>query len=105
MSRKTVRARDYIRRNVEVKMDRSMDSKHPIHRIVYPVNYGYVPGALSEDGEELHTYVLGVFKPLRKFSGVCIAVIHGTDDKDDKLVVVPKGRNFTNPEIRAQTEF
>ncbi len=105
MSGKTVRARDYIGRNVEVKMDRSMGSKHPVHTIVYPVNYGYVPGAWSEDGEELDAYVLGVFKPLRKFSGVCIAVIHRTDDKDDKLVIVPKGRNFSNPEIRALTEF
>ncbi len=65
-------------------MDRPMGSKHPIHRIVYPVNYGYVPGALSEDGEELDAFVLGVSKPIQKFKGVCIAVIHRTNDRDDK---------------------
>ncbi len=34
-------------------------------------------------------YVLGVDQPITETKGVCIAVIHRTDDDDDKLIVVP----------------
>lgn len=32
------------------------------------------------DGEELDTYVLGVFEPVESFDGCCIAVVHRRDD-------------------------
>ena len=28
--------------------------------LVYPINYGYIPGVLGGDGEELDVYVLGI---------------------------------------------
>ena len=34
-----------------------------------------------------------------------IAIIHRTNDNDDKLVVMEKGRNYTDEQIRALTEF
>ena len=46
--------------------------------------------SLSPDGEEFDAYILGVDKPLDQFEGICIAVIHRLNDKDDKLVVVPE---------------
>lgn len=97
--------KDYLGKIVTVKMDRSMGSIHPKHGFVYPVNYGYVPNTVSGDGEELDAYVLGVFKPLETFEGKVIAIIHRTNDNDDKLVVVPEGKNYNNDEIRALTEF
>lgn len=97
--------KDYLGKIVTVKMDRSMGSIHPKHGFVYPVNYGYVPNTISGDGEELDAYVLGVFKPLETFEGKVIAIIHRTNDNDDKLVVVPEGKNYNNDEIRALTEF
>ena len=30
-----------------------MDSKHPKHGFIYPVNFGYVPNTISGDSEEL----------------------------------------------------
>ncbi len=97
--------KDYLGKIVTVKMDRPMGSIHPKHGFVYPVNYGYVPNTVSGDGEELDAYVLGVFKPLETFEGKVIAIIHRTNDNDDKLVVVPEGKNYNNDEIRALTEF
>ena len=97
--------KDYLGKIVTVKMDRPMGSIHPKHGFVYPVNYGYVPNTISGDGEELDAYVLGVFKPLETFEGKVIAIIHRTNDNDDKLVVVPEGKNYNNDEIRALTEF
>lgn len=95
----------FLGKTVRVEIDRPLGSKHPQYGLVYPVNYGYVPGVMAPDGEELDVYVLGVFEPLDRFEGVCIAVIHRTDDDDDKLVVVEPGRHYTDEQIRALTEF
>lgn len=95
----------YIGKLVEVKIDRPMGSKHPKHGFIYPVNYGYVPDTISGDGEELDCYVLGVFEPLDKFKGKCIAVIHRTNDNDDKLIIVPEGKDYSDDAIRVLTEF
>ena len=98
-------SKEYLGKIVNVKMDRPMGSKHPKHGFMYPVNYGYIPNTVSGDGEELDAYVLGVFEPLESFEGKVIAIIHRINDNDDKLIVVPKNKNYTNEQIRALTEF
>ena len=90
---------------IKIKMDRPLGSKHPKHGFIYPVNYGYIPNTVSGDGEELDVYVLGEFMPLQEFTGRVIAIIHRTNDDDDKLVVVKDGKNYTDEQIRALTEF
>jgi inorganic pyrophosphatase len=96
---------DFIGKVVTVKVDRPLGSKHPEYDLIYTLNYGYVPGVMAPDGEELDAYILGVFEPLRDFEGDCIAVIHRLDDDDDKLVIVPKGKHYTDEQIQALTEF
>lgn len=97
--------KNYLGKNVEVIVDRPMGSLHPKHGFIYEVNYGYVPNTKSADGEELDAYYLGTDKSLEKADGVCIAVIHRTNDADDKLVVVPDGTNLTDEEIEKLVEF
>lgn len=97
--------REYIGKIVDVVMDRPLGTKHPKHGFIYEVNYGYIPNTVSGDGEELDAYVLGEHKPLEKFTGQVIAIIHRTNDDDDKLIVVEKGKNYTDEQIRALTEF
>lgn len=42
-----------IGREVRVVMDRPLGSTHPKHPdIQYPINYGFVPGIMGDDGEE-----------------------------------------------------
>ena len=100
-------SRDFLDKIVDVIIDKPLGSRHsekyPNH--IYPVNYGYVPNTMSGDNEELDCYILGVFEPLETFQGKCIAIIHRTNDNDDKLIVVPKGRSYSNEEVRALTEF
>lgn len=96
---------DFLNKTITVKIDRPLGSKHPKWDMIYPVNYGYVPNTISGDGEELDCYVLGIFEPLDAFTGKCIAIIHRTNDNDDKLVVVPEGRSYTDEQIYALTEF
>ena len=105
MTNQYTKAESYLGKTVSVKIDRLLGSKHPKHNIYYLANYGYVSGTMAEDGEELDVYVLGVFTPITEFTGKCIAVVHRTNDNDDKLIVVPKGRNFSDEEIKVLTEF
>lgn len=95
----------YLDEKIFIKIDRPFGSKHPNHGFIYPVNYGFVPGTVSGDGEELDAYLLGVFEPVLEYNGKCIAIIHRTNDNDDKLVVVPEEKNYTDEQIDALTEF
>ena len=97
--------KEYLGKTVTVKMDRPLGSTHPKHGFFYPVNYGFIPNTVSGDGEELDAYVLGEHKPLDEFTGVVVAIIHRTNDDDDKLVVMAEGRNYTDDQINALTEF
>ena len=95
----------YIGQNVKTIIDRPLNSKHPKHGFIYPINYGYIPNTISGDGEELDCYILGVEEPLKEFEGKCIAVIHRTNDDNDKLIVVQEGKDFSDEEIRKLTHF
>lgn len=86
-------------------IDRSLGSRHPQHGFLYLLNYGYLPEVIAPDGEELDAYVLGVFEPVEQFEGRCIAVVHRLDDDEDKLVVAPEGRGYSDEQILALTEF
>ena len=97
--------KEYLNKNIEVIIDRPLGSKHPKHDFIYPVNYGYVPNTISGDGEELDCYVLGIFEPIKEFKGKCIAIIHRLNDNDDKLIIVPEDRKFSNKEIDVLVEF
>ena len=94
-----VNSLSFLGQKVNVVIDRPLGSKHPQHGFTYEVNYGYIPNTKSPDGEEQDVYVLGIDKPISKIIGVCIAVIHRTNDNDDKLVVTPNGEDFSDEEI------
>lgn len=89
-------SKPFLGKVVDVEIDRPLGSKHPRHGYIYPVNYGFIPGTKAPDGGELDVYVLGEPKPLQKFSGKCIAIIHRTDDDDDKLIVCAEDKDFRN---------
>lgn len=95
----------FIGQKVNVVIDRPLGSKHSKHGFEYTVNYGYIPNTKSADGEELDAYVLGVDKPITEIEGVCVAVIHRTDDDDDKLIISPNGKDFSDTEIEKLTQF
>ena len=98
--------KSFLGKMVEVKIDRAKGTKHPKHDFYYESNYGFVPNTLSPDGEELDAYVLGVDEALESFKGKCVAIIHRTNDNDDKLVIIPKDmKEISDEEIRKQTNF
>ena len=98
--------KDYLKKDVVVKTDRQLGTNHPKHGFMYMLNYGYIPNTISGDGEELDAYIVGVYEPVEEFEGHVVAIIHRTnDDDDDKLVVAPKGVDYSDDAIRAMTEF
>ncbi len=91
---------------VTVVVDRPLGSHHPNYPdIRYPVNYGFIPGLMAEDGEEQDAYILGVLEPVGEFSGRHIATVHRKNDAEDKWVVAPEGTDFTPEEIAAAVDF
>ena len=97
--------KEYLNKIITIKIDRPLGSHHPKYNFIYPVNYGYVPGTINSDGEELDAYLLGVHEPVEEYTGKVIAIIHRTNDDDDKLIVVPENKVYTNEAIIALTEF
>lgn len=95
----------YIGKSIEIKIDRELGSKHPKHGFIYPINYGYIPNTISGDGEELDCYLLGGFEPVNKYTGKCIAIVHRTNDNDDKLIIAPEGKEYSDSAINALIEF
>ena len=95
----------FIGEEVEVSIDRRMGSAHPIHGFIYPVNYGFISGTMSGDGEELDAYVLGIDRAVDSFRGRCIAVVRRLHERDDKLIVVPHGQSWSAEAIRDAVSF
>mgnify|MGYP000891820274 FL=1 len=95
-----------IGRTVTVIVDRPLGSYHPKHKdIYYPINYGYIEEIIAPDGEEQDVYILGVDKPVDRFTGRIIAVVHRNDDVEEKWVAAPENMTFSKEEIVKQIEF
>ena len=98
--------KSYLGRTVLIEMDRPIGEPHPKHpEIIYPINYGYIPGVLGGDGEELDVYLLGVDTPVQVYTARIIAIVHRTDDVEDKLVAAPEGMTYTAEEIATAVHF
>ncbi|MDP2677011.1 MAG: hypothetical protein Q8O83_05015 [bacterium] len=105
MSKSLEIARDFLGKEVRVKMNRPLGSHHPEHGFLYEANYGFISGVKAPDGEDLDAYYLGVHEPLDEVDGVCIAIAHRKNNDDDKLIVVPKGMVMSDEEIAKAIHF
>ena len=88
---------------VHVQVDRPIGYVHG--SIVYPLNYGYLPGIPAGDGEDQDAYILGVSTPLTAFDGRVIGVVRRRNDCEDKLIVAPDGMRFHQAEIAQAVQF
>ena len=78
-------AKSFLGKVVSLTIDRPLGSRHPKWKFIYEVNYGYVEGTLSPDGEELDAYLLNVTKPVDRFEGQVISIIHRIDDDAGRI--------------------
>ena len=96
---------NYLGKLVKVKVDRPLGSKHPKHKFIYSLNYGFIPNTISGDGEEIDVYIIGEFEPLEIYEGYVIAIIKRVNDIEDKLVVCKELSNYNKEQIEALVEF
>lgn len=97
----------YLGKTVRIKIDRPIGYVHkkPGKTLVYPINYGYIPGVLGGDGEELDVYLLGVDEPVEEFEGRIIGIVYRQNDVEDKLIMAPAGAAFDKKTIEKQIDF
>ncbi len=98
----------YLGKTVQIGIDRPIGFVHKKKEgvsLTYPINYGYIPGVLGGDGEELDVYLLGVTQPVEFYSARVIGIVFRRNDVEDKLVAAPEGMCFTTEEIRQAIDF
>lgn len=95
--------RELMGKEVHVVVDRPIGYQHG--DIVYPINYGYIPGIIAGDGEEQDAYILGINEPLAEFDGQVIAAICRKNDCEDKFVVAPVGKVYHQGQIAEAVLF
>lgn len=100
-------AESYLGKVVHVGIDRPIGYVHhkQNYDLVYPINYGYIPGVLGGDEEELDVYLLGVDEPVEEFDAEIIGIVFRSDDVEDKLVGAPRGMRFSKEEIEHAVQF
>lgn len=105
--RKKALVKSYLGKTIEIKIDRPIGYVHKKEKysLTYPINYGYIPGVIGGDGEELDVYLLGVNEPVTEYSAKIIGIAHREDDVEDKLIAAPVGLNFTKEEIEQAINF
>ena len=96
----------FLGQRVPVIIDRPLGSRHPRHLdLVYPVNYGFLPGTTSGDGMPIDVYVLGIKEAVDQVEAVVLAVVVRADDAEDKLVAAPVGKHYHETQIAEAIEF
>ncbi len=97
----------YLGKTVHIEIDRPIGHIHKkkYYTLVYPINYGFIPGVPGGDGEDLDVYLLGVNVPVKEADCRVIGIIHRKNDVEDKLVAAPEGTRFTKDEIAAAVRF
>lgn len=107
ISQRHAQVESYLGKTVKIEIDRPIGYVH--HKgektLVYPINYGYIPGVLGGDGEELDVFLLGVDEPVSTYEGRIIGIVYRADDVEDKLVMAADGVGFTAEEIARAVYF
>ncbi len=99
--------RSYLGKTVRIGIDRPVGYVHVKEKytLEYKINYGYIPGVLGGDGEELDVYLLCVDTPVTEYEGKIIAIAHRENDVEDKLVMAPEGIKLSKEEIYESIRF
>ena len=95
--------KNHMGKPAHVVVDRPIGYRHG--DIVYPINYGYIPGVMAGDGEEQDAYILGICEPLSEFDGQVVGAIRRLNDCEDKLVVAPVGTVYHQGLIAEAVRF
>ena len=107
MEERRAQVRSYLGKTVTIGIDRPIGYVHhkKNYDLIYPINYGYIPGVLGGDGEELDVYLLGVDEAVESFECEIVGIVYRENDVEDKLVGAPVGMRFTAAEMERAVHF
>lgn len=99
------RAWVWLGKTVTMTVDRPIgtvcdDSAEP-----YPINFGYLPGVLSPSGEKQSVYLVGVERPVERYTGRVVAALYRENGSPGALVVAPVGQRPHQATIMEQVWF
>lgn len=99
--------KEYLGKTVRIEIDRPIGYVHKKEKytLTYPINYGYIPGVLGGDDEELDVYLLGVSEPVKEYTCKIIGAAIRKNDVEDKLIAAPEGMDFTADQAYETIKF
>jgi len=97
----------YLGKHVRVEIDRPIGYVHHKEKydLVYPINYGYIPGVIGGDDEELDVYVLGLDQPVDVCEGRIVGIVHRENDVEDKLILSADDRSYSAKQMQEAVHF
>lgn len=97
----------YLGKTVTIEIDRPIGYVHikGEKTLIYPINYGYIPGVLGGDGEELDVYLMGVDHEVSSYTGRIIGIAYRADDVEDKLIMAPMGEEYSARDMARAVYF
>ena len=104
---RTALVKSYLGKVVDIEIDRPIGYVHKKknYDLVYPINYGYIPGVLGGDDEELDVYLMGVDEPVSAYTCRIVGIVYRRNDVEDKLIAAPVDKRDTAEEIAAAIHF
>ncbi len=107
LEERRAQVRSYLGKTVHIGIDRPVGYVHhkEAYELVYPINYGYIPGVMGGDGEELDVYLLGVNTPVEEYEAQIIGIVYRENDVEDKLAAAPVGVTYSAREIAEAVHF
>ena len=106
-SERKEQVKSYLGKTIDIGIDRPIGYVHVKGEktLVYPINYGFIPGVIGGDGEELDVYLLGVDYPVESYTCRIIGIVHRKNDVEDKLIAAPEGISYTADEMMRAVLF
>lgn len=90
----------FLGKDVHVIIVNPIGSSNERGNYTYPLNCGY----LIDKEKYIKVYLLGVYEKVLEYDGRCTALIKKING-DNRLIVVPKDKYYTDEQIEALIEF
>ena len=77
----------WLGKQIEVIVDRPRGTQHPKWpNLIYPIDYGYLPGTIGGDGDPIDVYLLEPYSHDLEGKATVVGIIDRYDDDEFKLV-------------------
>ena len=107
LSERHEQVESYLGKTLKIEIDRPIGYVHRKGEktLIYPINYGCIPGVLGGDDEELDVFLVGVDEPVSTYEGRIVGIVYRADDVEDKLIMAPEGVSLTASQMACAVYF